>query len=69
MYLQWKNLALGDFPGSLVDKNLPCNAGDTGLISAQGRSPCVMKQQAHVLSCTTVKDPESRNEDPTQPNE
>ena len=36
MYLQGKNSALGKFPGSLVDKNLPCNAGDTGLIPGQG---------------------------------
>ena len=29
----------GGFPGSSVVKNLPANAGDTGLISDLGRSP------------------------------
>ena len=29
---------VGGFPGGLVVKNLPCNAGDTGLISGPGRS-------------------------------
>ena len=28
-----------DFPGSLVVKNLPSNAGDVGLIPGSGRSP------------------------------
>ena len=28
-----------DFPGVLVLKNPPTNAGDTGLISGSGRSP------------------------------
>ena len=28
----------GDFPGGAVVKNLPANAGDTGLIPALGRS-------------------------------
>ena len=27
-----------DFPGGAVAKNLPANAGDTGLIPGQGRS-------------------------------
>ena len=29
-HLQW------DFPGGLIVKNLPCNAGDTGLINGWG---------------------------------
>ena len=28
----------GDFPGGAVVKNLPANAGDTGLIPGPGRS-------------------------------
>jgi len=28
-----------DFPGSLMVKNLPANAGDTGSIPGSGRSP------------------------------
>ena len=28
----------GDFPGGTVVKNLPANAGDTGLIPGSGRS-------------------------------
>lgn len=27
---------MGDLPGGLVVKRLPCNAGDTGLIPGQG---------------------------------
>ena len=31
-----KQFQAGDFPGSPVDKNLPCNAGDTGSIPGRG---------------------------------
>ena len=34
-----KNKMLLDFPGSPVVKNLPANAGDTGLISCSGKIP------------------------------
>ena len=32
-----KNTTLEEFPGGEVDKNLPINAGDTGLIAGPGR--------------------------------
>ena len=32
-----KNSTLEEFPGGEVDKNLPTNAGDTGLIPGPGR--------------------------------
>ena len=31
----------GDFPGGPVVTNLPCNAGDVGLIPGQGTGTCV----------------------------
>ena len=31
----------GDFPGGPVVMNLPCNAGDVGLIPGQGTGTCV----------------------------
>ena len=31
-----KQFQAGDLPGSPVDKNLPCNAGDTGSIPGRG---------------------------------
>ena len=31
----------GDFPGGPVVTNLPCNAGDVGLIPSQGTGTCV----------------------------
>ena len=33
-----KKTLFQDFPGGLVVRNLPANAGDTGLISGPGRS-------------------------------
>ena len=36
--LQFEKLDLWDFPGSTVVKNLPANAGDTGLIPGLGGS-------------------------------
>ena len=36
-FLSLQNLT-GDFPGGAVVKNLPANAGDTGLIPGPGRS-------------------------------
>ena len=38
--LLYKNSRLGCFPGGPVVKNLPCNAGDTGLIPGQGNPVC-----------------------------
>ena len=37
-----------DFPGDTVDKNLPANAGDLGLIRAPGRFYMLRSNQAHV---------------------
>ena len=36
-----------DFPGGLVIKNLPVNAGDTGLIPGLGRFHMVTKPVNH----------------------
>ena len=33
--------ALGNFPGGSVEKNLPGNAGDMGIIPDPGRSTCL----------------------------
>ena len=38
----------GGFPGGAVVKNLPCNAGDTGLIPVPGRSHMLSSSSAHV---------------------
>ena len=46
----------GDFPGSLVIKNLPCSAGDAGSISGQGTT--IPQAVGQLLStCTTTKYP------------
>ena len=37
--LEWGAIAFSSFPGSLVVRNLPVNAGDTGLIPGFWRSP------------------------------
>ena len=34
----WKSYGFEDFPGGAVVKNLPANAGDTGLSPGPGRS-------------------------------
>ena len=39
------------FPGGSVVKNLPVNAGDTGLISGLGRSPGERKDNPLQYSC------------------
>ena len=44
---------LGDFPGSLVVKNPPCNAGDVGSISAWGtKIPHAMGQLSRCVATT-----------------
>ena len=43
----WK-MSLEDFPGDLVVKNLPVNAGDMGLIPGLGRSHMPWDNEAHV---------------------
>ena len=35
------------FPGDTVDKNLPTNTGDTGLIPDLGRSHMLQSNKAH----------------------
>ena len=38
IYYYLKNVFYWDLPGGLVVKNLPCSAGDTGLIPGPGSS-------------------------------
>ena len=40
-----------DFPGGVVIKNLPANAGDTSSIPGSGRSPGVGNGNPHEYSC------------------
>ena len=42
-----KNSTLEEFPGGEVDKNLPTNAGDTGLIPGPGRVHLPQSNWAH----------------------
>ena len=42
----WK-MSLEDFPGDLVVKNLPVNAGDMGLIPGPGRFHTLQETKAH----------------------
>ena len=52
MYFQ--NGKCGDFPGGPVVKNLPCNAGDAGLIPGQGtKIPHALRQLS--LSVTSIE--------------
>ena len=44
-----KTPPFGDFPGGTVDKNLPANAGDTGLIPGPGRFLMSQSNQAQAL--------------------
>ena len=44
----WK-MSLEDFPGDLVVKNLPVNAGDMGLIPGQGGLHMLQGSWAHAL--------------------
>ena len=46
-----RRIDLEGFPGGLVVKNLPCNAGDTGSIPGPGRSHC----------CSTTKPVEAHS--------
>ena len=43
-----------DFPGGPVVKNLPANAGDTGLILDLGRSHMLQSNQAHSPQLLTL---------------
>ena len=55
----------GGFPGGLVVKNLPANAGDTGSIPGLGRSHMPWSSKAHVphlLKLTHVKPVSSTRE-------
>ena len=45
-----------DFPGGLGIKNLPCNAGDAGLIPGQGTKMPHAREQ--LTPCTATKEPE-----------
>ena len=50
------------FPGGSVVKNLPANAGDTGLVADPGRSHMLQNHQTHarqLLSlCSRVQEPQ-----------
>ncbi|CAN0531103.1 unnamed protein product [Rangifer tarandus platyrhynchus] len=46
------------FPGGLVVKNLPANAGDTGLIPGSGRSPG--EGNGNPLQCSCLGSPMDR---------
>ena len=67
-----KQFQAGDFPGSPVDKNLPCNAGDTGSIPGQGakilRAAASGACAAQLESpSAAVEDPMRSSQDPRQP--
>ena len=47
---------LGDFPGGLVVKNLPSNAGDVGLIPGQGTK--IQHATEQLSPCTATTEPE-----------
>ena len=48
-----KQFQAGDFPGSPVDKNLLCNAGNEGLIPGQGAKIPHAVEQVSPLPTTT----------------
>ena len=55
-----------DFLGDPMVNNLPCDAGDVGLIPGQGtKIPHAMKQLSPFI---TTKETVCRNQDLTQPN-
>ena len=68
-YLIWLRRNCGDFPGSPVVKNLPCNAGDMGSSPGWGTGISHASEQlSHALQalsrashlespCTKKKDP------------
>ena len=45
------------FPGGLVVKNLPANAGDVGLIPESGRSPREVNGDPLQYSCQCTEEP------------
>ena len=45
----------GDFPGDTVVKNLPANAGDTGLIPGPERSHMLWSSQAHAPQLLSLR--------------
>ena len=61
-YVTFKARLWWDFPGGAVVKNLPTNAGDTGLIPGLGRSHMPRSNQARapqLLSlCSTARVPQ-----------
>ena len=66
--MKFKKGASGDFPGGPVVKNLPCNAGDMGLISGRGTKIPNAGSPQLLSPCTTTKDPARGNQDPKCPN-
>ena len=66
--MRFKKGASGDFPGGPVVKNLPCNAGDMGLISGRGTKIPSAGSPQLLSPCTTTKDPARGNQDPKCPN-
>ena len=61
-----KILLQGDFPGAPVVKNLPCHAGDVGLILGQEtKVPHAMEQPSHNSgACVTTGEFNCRNRGP-----
>ena len=49
-----KSVDSGDFPGGPVVKNLPANAGDTGLIPGPGRSHMPQGNEAPTLQVLRI---------------
>ena len=48
---------MGDFPGGVVDNNLPVHAGDMGLIPGPGRSHMPQTNWAHMLQLLSQSAP------------
>ena len=65
MRTKFKIIQEWDFPGGPVVKNLPSNAGDTGLIL--GRGTKIPHATGQLSPCTAMKDPACRSWDPVQP--
>ena len=53
-YTSVKKKKSGDFPGGTVDKTLPTNAENMGLIPSPGRVDMLQSNQAHVPLTTDV---------------
>ena len=71
-----KTPPFGDFPGGTVDKNLPANAGDTGLIPGPGRFLMPQSNQAQALQVLkpmslkpVLRNKSHHNEKPLYPSE